>query len=129
MGVGVNMNITEAEQKILNLLWEEGSLSTMQITERLEGETRWSKHAVISFLKRMETKGLVSYEERGRAKYYTPLVKREAVAGAERDSFLQKFYHGKLGLMVSAMAEEHSLSQNDIRDLRALLERLQTEEE
>ena len=55
MGVGVNMNITEAEQKILNLLWEEGSLSTMQITERLEGETGWSKHAVISFLKRMET--------------------------------------------------------------------------
>ena len=93
VGVGVNMNITEAEQKILNLLWEEGSLSTMQITERLEGETGWSKHAVISFLKRMETKGLVSYEERGRAKYYTPLVKREAVAGAERDSFLQKFYH------------------------------------
>ena len=25
------VNITEAEQKILNLLWEEGCLSTMQI--------------------------------------------------------------------------------------------------
>ena len=123
------MNITDAEQKILNLLWVESGLSTMQITERLENETGWSKHAVISFLKRMETKGLVSYEERGRAKYYTPLVKKEAVAGEERNSLLQKFYHGKLGLMVSAMAEENSLSQKDIRDRRELLERLQTEEQ
>ena len=121
------VNITEAEQKILNLLWEEGCLSTMQIAERLGSETGWSKHAVISFLKRMETKGLVSHEERGRAKYYMPLVQREMVASEERNSFLKKFYHGRLGLMVSAMAEENSLTQNDIQDLRALLERLQTE--
>lgn len=123
------MNITEAEQKILNLLWEESSLSTMQIIEKLEDETGWSKHAVISFLKRMETKGLVAYEERGRAKYYTPLVKKEDVASKERKSFLQNFYHGKLGLMVSAMVEENSLSPNDIDDLREILERLQNEEQ
>lgn len=122
------MNITEAEQKILNLLWEENSLSTMQITEKLEDETGWSKHAVISFLKRMETKGLVTYEEKSRAKYYTPLVKKEDVASKERKSFLQNFYHGKLGLMVSAMVEENSLSPNDIDDLREILERLQNEE-
>lgn len=121
------MHITEAEQKILNLLWEEGSLSTMQITEKLESETGWSKHAVISFLKRMEAKELVSYEEKGRAKYYTPLVKRESVASRERNSFLQNFYHGRLGLMVSAMAEENSLSANDISDLREILDRLQKE--
>lgn len=122
------MNITEAEQRILSLLWEQGSLSTMQITERLKAETGWSKHAVISFLKRMEAKDLVVYEERGRAKYYTPLVKKEAVASEERKSFLQNFYYGHLGLMLSAMVEENSLSQDDINDMKELLERLQRDE-
>ena len=121
------MNITESEQKILSLLWEEGELSTMQITEKLSNETGWSKQAVISFLKRMETKKLVAYEERGRAKYYTPLVKKEEYAKEERTSFLQKFYQGKLGLMVSTMFEENTLSQSDINDLRELLDRLQEE--
>lgn len=119
------MNITKSEQKILNLLWEEGSLSTMQIVEKLEGETGWSKHAVISFLKKMETKGLVHYEEKGRAKYYAPLPEKEAVAKEERTSFLQNFYGGRLGLMLTAMAEENSLSQEDIKDLRKLLDDLQ----
>ena len=121
------MNITESELKILKLLWEEGCLSTMQITERLKSETGWSKQAVISFLRRMEIKKLVSHEERGRAKYYIALVKKESIAKDERTSFLHKFYQGKLGLMISAMAEENALSSNDISDLKELLERLQKE--
>lgn len=122
------MNITKSEQKILKLLWEEGSLSTMQIVEKLEDETGWSKHAVISFLKKMEAKGLVAYEERGRAKYYTPIPTKEIVAKEERNSFLQNFYNGRLGLMLSAMAKENSLSQEDIKDLRKLLDDLQKEQ-
>ncbi|MCD7863245.1 MAG: BlaI/MecI/CopY family transcriptional regulator [Lachnospiraceae bacterium] len=118
-------HITDSEQKILKLLWEEGTLSTMQIVERLEEETGWSKHAVISFLKRMEAKGFVTYETQGRAKYYTPVPSQELVARQERDSVLRKFYHGKLGLMVSSMAEENSLTQEDIQDLRKLLDDLQ----
>ena len=45
----MHINITEAEQKILNLLWEEGCFSTMQITDKLKNESGWSKQAVISF--------------------------------------------------------------------------------
>lgn len=119
------MNITKSEQKILNLLWEEGSLSTMQIVEKLEAETGWSKHAVISFLKKMEGKGLVRYEEKGRAKYYIALPEKETVAREERTSFLQNFYSGRLGLMVNAMVEDSSLSREDIQDLRKLLDDLQ----
>ena len=59
-------NITKSEQKLLHLLWREGPMSVMQITGQLEQETGWSKQAVISFLKRMEAKGLVTYEQKGR---------------------------------------------------------------
>ncbi len=118
------MNITESEQKIINLLWEEGSLSTMQIVEKLEAETGWSKQAVISFLKRMEAKKAVTYKKQGRAKIYSAIPEMDVVAREERESFLQRFYHGKLGLMVSSMAEENSLTEEDIADLRKLLDTL-----
>ena len=81
---GKGMKATESEQKILQLLWEQGTMSTMQITEKLRCETNWTKHAVISFLKRMEAKNLVSYEEHGRSKYYSPLISKEEFAKEER---------------------------------------------
>lgn len=122
-------NITKSEQKLLRLLWREGPMSVMQITGELEQETGWSKQAVISFLKRMEAKGLVVYEQRGRTKFYMPLHSEEAVAKRERSTFLQNFYQGKLGLMISAMAQENALSQEDIREIRKVLEEFKPKEE
>ncbi len=123
------MNITESEQKILSLLWEYGVLSTMEITKKLESETEWTKHAVISFLKRMETKGLVEYKEEGRAKYYTARVSKDEVASKERVSLLDTFYQGKVGLMISEMVSNKSLTQQEVGDLRKLLDELYREEE
>lgn len=118
------MNITGSEQKILSLLWEEGSLSTMEIVKKLEAETGWSKHAVISFLHRMETKGIVKYAEQGRAKIYTPCVTKEEAARKQRFSLLDTFYQGKIGLMLSEMVAENSLSGSEIDELRKLLDNL-----
>ena len=47
------MKITKSKQEILKLLWEEGKLSIQQITEKLKDDSGWSKHAVISFLKKL----------------------------------------------------------------------------
>lgn len=123
------MNITKSEQKILKLLWDEGRLSILQITERLGDDTGWSKYAVISFLKRMETKNLVAYETKGRTKYYYALSERDNIAKEERNSFLKNFYNGKLGLMVSAMVEDNSLSKEDIEELREMLDNLKKDNE
>lgn len=121
------MNITKSEQKILKLLWDEGSLSIQQITESFQDDSGWSKHAVISFLKKMEAKKLVVYETRGRTKYYSALPREGNIVKEERTSFLKNFYNGKLGLMVSAMAQDNSLSPEDIEDLRKLLDDLQAQ--
>lgn len=118
------MNITESEQKILLLLWEEGKLSTMEIVKKLEEDTGWTKHAVISFLRRMEIKNLVKYEEQGRAKYYTASVRKDEVATKQRGSLLETFYRGKIGVMISEMVSDNSLSDEDISELRKLLDDL-----
>ena len=123
------MSITKSEQKILKLLREEGSLSILQIVEKLEDSTGWSKHAVISFLKRMQAKHLVSYEMKGRTKYFFALAESDLIVKEERSSFLKNFYNGKLGLMVSDMARDNSLSQEDIEDLWKLLNDLRKERE
>lgn len=42
---------------------------------------------------------------------------------------MKNFYNGKLGLMVSDMAQDNSLTQEDIEDLRKLLDGLRKERE
>ena len=57
----------------------------------------------------------------GRAREYSALLARDKAAARETDSFLSKVYGGSLGLMVNSMLRAHSLSDEEVEELRALL--------
>ena len=54
--------------------------------------------------------------------------RREDAAQAETESFLSRVYGGSLGLMMSAMVENHRLSEADIAELSAILDKAGGEE-
>ena len=122
-------SITESEQIILEQLWKHGKLSIMQIVEALEETTGWSKHTIISFLKRMEEKQTVTYVVEGRTKYYSAVPKRSEVVIESAQSVLDRFFEGRMGLMVSYMADARKLTREDVDELYDLLEKLKEKDE
>ena len=118
----MSCNLTDAEWKLMHRLWETAPQTITQLTAALREETGWEKHTVITMLSRLEAKGAVAHEEGGRAKRYTPLLRREDAARAETENFLSKVYGGSLGLMMSAMVEGCALTREDIDELYAILE-------
>ncbi|MEG1858557.1 MAG: BlaI/MecI/CopY family transcriptional regulator [Pseudoflavonifractor sp.] len=119
----MQVNLSEGEWKLMNCLWARSPMTIMALTAALNPETGWSKHTVITMLSRLETKGAVRYEEGGRAKQYFPQILREDAAQTETASFLGKVYGGSLGLMMSAMVESKALTEGEIAELSAILER------
>ena len=133
----MQVNLSDSEWKLMNRLWEQSPRTIMELTASLKEDTGWSKNTVITMLARLEAKGAVRHEEGGRAKRYAPLLRREDVtevvnacdAGpAETESFLSRVYGGSLGLMMSAMVESRQLTEADIAELSAILERAGGEE-
>lgn len=115
------VSLSDGEWKIMNRLWECESTIT-ELKKALSAETGWDKHIIITMLSRMEKKGAVAYRDGGRAKVFYPLVTREEVSMQETMGFLQKVYRGSLGMMVNAMVEDQALSEEEIRELAAILE-------
>lgn len=119
----MKIHLSDGEWKLMDRLWEDGPATITQLTHALEGETGWSKHTIITMLSRLEAKGAVRHEEGVRAKAYYPAVDRETAARAETESFLGKVYGGSLGLLVSAMVESRALTEEDLAELSAILEK------
>lgn len=117
------VNISDAEWKIMNVLWENSPCTIMQITKTLSESTGWTKHTVMAFLKRLEEKGAVYYEEGGRAKQYYAKVPQSEVVMEEVRSFLDKTFKGRLGLMLNAMIKEEAISKEEIDELYEILEK------
>ncbi|MGN0437234.1 MAG: BlaI/MecI/CopY family transcriptional regulator [Lachnospiraceae bacterium] len=114
--------ISDAEWVLLDLLWKHGELTITQMVKLLENTKGWSKHAIISFLNKMESKQLVYCHQGDRAKVYSAAVEREETAVSESVSFIDKVFHGKLGLMVSNLVENDKLNDDEIDELMSILE-------
>ena len=117
------ISLSDNEWKLMGRLWERSPRTIMELTADLREETGWSKNTIITMLSRLEAKGAVRHQEGVRAKAYYPAVDRETAARAETESFLGKVYGGSLGLLVSAMVESRALTEEDLAELSAILEK------
>lgn len=113
--------ISEAEFEVMKIVWKYAPISTNEITERLTKTTSWSPKTIQTLIKRLVTKGVLSYEKQSRVFVYTPLVQESEYIGQESTSFLKRFYNGDIKAMLSAYIENDRLSDADIDALRKLL--------
>lgn len=117
------ISLSDGEWKLMNRLWECSPMTIMELTAAVRGETGWGKHTVITMLSRLEAKGAVRCEQGERAKRYYPVLERRDAVRTETESFLGKVCGGSLGLMMSALVESRSLTEQDVAELSAILEK------
>ncbi len=106
----MKVSLSDGEWKLMYKLWEEPSRTIAQLTAALQPETGWSKQGAVS-------------HDGGTPRHYSATLAKEDAARAETRSFLDKVYGGRLGLMMSAMVDSRSLTQQDIDELAAILEK------
>ena len=117
----MKVHLSDGEWKLMNKLWDAFPRTITELTAALREETGWSKNIVITMLSRLDGKKAVYYEEGLRAKQYYPAVTREEAIREESESVLEKV--GSVGLLMSAMVESRKLTESDLAELSAILER------
>ena len=113
--------ISEAEYEVMKIVWKHAPINTNEITEKLLQSTNWSPKTIQTLIKRLVTKGALTYEKQSRIFVYTPLVKESEYICQESNSFLNRYYDGDITAMLSAYIENDKLTEPEIETLRSLL--------
>lgn len=121
--------ISEAEYEVMKIVWKNTPVSTNEVTEALTSTTDWSPKTIQTMLKRLVNKGALTYVKEGRVFVYTPLVEEDEYISQKSSSFLSRYYDGELTSMVSAYLENNRLSDEEISELRSLLDRRSSHKE
>lgn len=106
--------ISEAEFEIMKVVWKYAPISTNEITEKLLQTTNWSPKTIQTLIKRLVTKGALTYKKQSRMFIYTPTVNENEYIGQESSSFLNRYYDGDITAMVSAYIENDKLSKSEL---------------
>ncbi len=113
--------ISEAEFEVMKIVWQYAPISTNEITDRLLQITSWSPKTIQTLIKRLATKGVLTYEKQSRMFVYTPVVKEREYLRQKSLSFLKQYYGGDITSMLSAYIENGRLTDTEIAALQTLL--------
>lgn len=124
-----DLHLSDGEWKLMKVLWQQSPRTLGALVAALAPTTGWSKATVFMMLKRLIAKGAVSLDEGGKYQQYSAAVAYAEVEPEETASFLTKVYGGSVGLMVSNLVGRGALSEQEIRELKAILDAAEQQED
>lgn len=118
-----NTKISDSEWEVMKILWDESPLTSIQIVEKLKPITKWSPTTIYTLISRLVNKKAIKLEEGSSPHIIYPLISKKDCSRKEYSSFIKKVYNGSLNLMLSNIVEEHNLSNEEIEELKNILDK------
>jgi len=119
--------ISPAELKVLEILWKSSPLSSSQIIDVLKNIENWHNQTVKTLLSRLVNKKIISYKQEGNRYLYFPLLKKQDYQKATSYGFIKRVFGGKISPMVAYFSRQEKISKDDIKELKAIIKKLETE--
>lgn len=113
--------LTEAELRLMEVLWEKDEATVGEITAVLPPPPI-AYNSVLTTMRILERKGYVAHVEAGRAYVYRPLVAREEAAGHAVGHLLSRFFDNSAGTLALRLIETERPSNEELLRLKALIE-------
>ena len=122
-----DLHLSDGEWKLMKVLWQQSPRTLGALVAALAPTTGWSKATVFMMLKRLIAKGAVTMDDSGRFQQYSAAITYSDVEPEETEAFLSKVYGGSVGMMVSNLVDRGTLSEQDIQELKAILDAAEKE--
>ncbi len=111
---------------IMQVLWQHGEAAVTDVQAALPREL--APTTVATMLKKMEDKGVVRHRTEGRRFLYQPTVSEDAVCRSMVGTLMNQLFEGNPAALVNHLLSEHEIDPEELRHLRAQLERLEEDQ-
>lgn len=122
------MKLSDSEWIVMGALWAHAPATAREVLERTEAETDWAYTTVKTLLTRLQDKGAVTSERRGKTDWFRPVISRDKATKTAVKAFVDRAFDGAVGGLLHHLAHEEKLSKRDREILRKTLRELGEEE-
>ena len=116
------MKLFDSELKVLDILWQEGSVTAKRLAEVLHEQVGWSKTTTYTIIKKCIDKGAIERQEPHFTCY--PLISRQEAQETETTELINKMYNGATDQLVTSILGRKNLTTEEITRLKHLVDNL-----
>lgn len=115
--------LTEAELRIMEVLWAHGAGTVQQVLEWLPTTPALAYNSVLTTIRILERKGYVEHAKDGRAHVYKPLLERKDATRSEIRHLMSRFFRDSHEELVLNILEDRGLDSAELEQLKKILQR------
>jgi predicted transcriptional regulator len=115
--------LTEAEIRLMDVIWDKGSATVADVAEALPKELGLAYNTVLTTMRILEDKGYLEHAKpsEGRAFVYRPLVGREEASRNAVRHLISRFFRNSPELLVLNVLKDEELSETELQRIRQLV--------
>ncbi len=117
-----SVTLTEAELRLMEVIWAKGPSTVHQILQALPSKPSLAYNSVLTTIRILEKKGYVQHIKDGRAHVYMPLIGRQEATRSEVKNLISRFFGNSHELLVLNVLEEKGIDADELARLRQLLQ-------
>ena len=117
--------LTNAEHRIMEVVWAKGSATVAEVVEALKGKDAYT--TILTLMRILKAKGFLASRTEGRAFVFFPRVDRKTAARKAVHQLLAKFFAGSPSELVLTFLREEELSPEELDAIKRRI--LETEED
>lgn len=116
-------HLTEAELRLMDVLWDRGSATVAEVAEALPQDLGLAYNTVLTTLRILEEKGYVAHTKReeARAFVYQPVVGRDEAGRSAVRYLVSRFFRNSPELLVLNLLEDEQLDEKELSRIRQLI--------
>lgn len=111
---------TEAELRIMEVLWHKGSGSVQQVQDWLASTLAYN--SVLTTIRILEKKGHVKHIKDGRAFIYEPTIGREEATRSEVRHLVSRFFRNSHEALLLNILQDEEIDAAELKRLRQMLD-------
>lgn len=119
--------ISDAESRIMEALWRRSPLTADQIITAVGPDNGWAPATVKTLITRLLKKKAIAGAREADGYFYRPLIARAAWVQSESQGLLDRLFKGEVAPLVAHFAENRGLTARDVKQLKALIAKIEDE--
>ena len=110
--------VHEGEYRFCLILWENEPIQSAKLAQLCNERLGWARTTTYTIIRRLIDRGVLKSENA----IVSSLIKKEEVQLREMNALMEETFEGSLPAFVTAFARRQKLSEEDVEELRRLIE-------
>ena len=116
-----SITLTEAELRLMRVLWDRGESAVADVVAAIADSTPLAYNSVLTTIRVLEKKGYLTHRQEGRAFLYSPAIAEHEASRSEVRHVLQRFFGNSRESLLLSLLGDDEITPAELQSLRAAI--------